>query len=325
MTRRMLTVALASAAVVAGLSAASHPAPAQASPGRRPSCGPLLLPRPVPGVRPLTASNAQLAASGLPTRPPARDARAAEIWRTAIAHARHWVAPDPVCTSLRRAPADTTAWAGHVVPNSFYGRRSFGEVSAQWTQPAVRGDAAYPRPTARTPIASFWIGIQGSKDLIQAGADSVATRKPRYRFWTEDYPKPLVYEGPVIHARDHLLVQVKYLGHKRTSYFLEDVTTGKFSDFTNGSPYVQEQQVDFLNECDGAFLPKYQQMTFSDNDFFSLQGKEFALTAGKNVAEKMTSNGKASGKVMAVTSTVGTDHSFTDTWRASPHTNKCPT
>jgi Peptidase A4 family len=338
MARRTLALALASAAAVAsGLAGASGPAAASAArwPGlsgpapaqavRHGSCAPLRVLRPSRQLRPLTASNAQLAASGLPTRPPASAVRATAIWEIAVTHARRWVAPDPVCTSLHRAPTPTTAWAGHVVPNSLYGGKSFGEVSAQWTQPAVRGDAADPRPTARTPIASFWVGIQGSKDLIQAGSDSVATKKPRYRFWTEDYPKPLVYEGPAIHAGDKLLVQVKYLGHKKTSYFLENVTDGTFSDFTNGSPYVQEQQADFLNECDGAFLPKYQQMTFSDNVFFSARGKEFSLTGGRNVAEYMTSNGKASGKVMAVTSAVGADHSFTDTWRSSPHANKCPT
>jgi hypothetical protein len=349
MAPRTLALALASAAAVAsGLAGASSqaaaqaavPAPAPAAAARpadagasaqvgavtgRRSCAPLQALRPAPGLHPLSASNAQLAASGLPPRPPASAVRATAIWQIAVTHARHWVAPDPVCTSLHRAATATTAWAGHVVPNSFYGGRLFGEVSAQWNQPAVRGLAAYPRPTARTPTASFWVGIQGSKDLIQAGADSVATRKPRYRFWTEDFPKPLVYEGPAIHAGDKLLVQVKYLGHKKTSYFLEDVTNDTFSDFTNGSPFVQQQQADFLNECDGAFLPRYQQMTFSDNVFFSNRGKEFSLTAGRNVAEKMTSNGKASGKLMAVAGSVGPDHSFTDTWRGSPHANKCPT
>jgi hypothetical protein len=351
MARRTLALTLASAtAVASGLAGAGGPAvalamaaplhltgiSAQVVPGgarqlnagaepRPRSCAPIQVLRPSGTLRPLTASSAQLAASGLPPRPPASAVRATGLWKIAVTHARHWVAPDPVCTSLHRAPTPTAAWAGHVVPNSFYGGKSFTEVSAQWGQPAVRGLAAYPKPTAKTPIASFWVGIQGSKDLIQAGADSVATKKPRYRFWTEDFPRPLVYEGPAIHAGDKLLVQVKYLGHKKTSYFLEDVTDGTFSDFTNGSPFVQEQQADFLNECDGAFLPKYQQMTFSDNVFVSAKGKQFSLTAGRNVAEDMTSNAKATGKLMAVTGTVGADHSFTDTWRSSAHPNKCPT
>lgn len=74
---------------------------------------PVATPRPTPGFRPLTASDAQLIANGYPPRPPGHDAIALAAWRTAVKDAKHWVPPPKYsCTVRLFVPADNWVWNG---------------------------------------------------------------------------------------------------------------------------------------------------------------------------------------------------------------------
>ncbi len=118
------------------------PAGTAPSPGANPT--PLLRAYPPqPGFDPLKATNAELAAHGYPRRPTNPSALAA--WTNVIAHAKHYVAPDPVYSSVRHVPPSRHAatstgtghsvqysanWAGHIAPNYAFANATFTYSSA---------------------------------------------------------------------------------------------------------------------------------------------------------------------------------------------------
>jgi hypothetical protein len=132
------------------------------------------------------ASNAQLQAVGLPPRPVGNsDALAA--WQTAMTDAKTYEAPDPICSTNQHSPVYTGIWAGHVAPNTDFGSVNLTWSQSQWVQPAVSGNSSYPL-WKDAPDTSFWTGL-GVGSLIQAGADSISSSTPTYRFWTQDFPQ----------------------------------------------------------------------------------------------------------------------------------------
>lgn len=186
-------------------------------------------------------------------------------------HAKYFAPLDPVATSVVHPPASEShgshtitsqpAWAGHWIPqNACSTNGAFTWTVSDWIQPSVPGDSSYPDSSWQSaPAASFWNGIGGihSGNLIQAGADSIATKDPEYRFWTEDYPLGSIYEGPVISPGQEAYVYVEYGGNNTTYFFLENMTTSQYQSFTNSTPYVDTSTAEFINEKLGSYLPNF--------------------------------------------------------------------
>jgi hypothetical protein len=182
---------------------------------------PALLPTGVPGIyafpappagfNPLTASDADLAAYGLPPRPSqfARNPAAYTAWAHAMASARMYVAPQIRLSLRRHGPVQATSrlklgsngvmtstnWAGQEIDNSLgsYGSSSFGEVMGAWIVTAVQQAIG---TCSGTDVSATWVGLDGtgtSKDVLQAGTEAdaacsggVTTRD--YYPWFEWYP-----------------------------------------------------------------------------------------------------------------------------------------
>jgi len=192
---------------------------------------------------------------------------------------------------------------------------------AYWTQPAVSGDPHYNNYQS-APDASFWTGI-GVNQLVQAGADSIATSTPTYRFWTEDYPLGTVWEGPAIHPGDQAFVAVTYSGPLandsggQTYFWLEDETTAQYEAFMNSTPYPGWRAANFINErLGGYYFPNFNSSIFSgcgagDNDQdFSL------LLTSNNDRMYMTNDGSSSGTILSDPGAVNNStNGFTDYWR----------
>jgi Peptidase A4 family len=284
------------------------------------SCQPLRVFAPASGFRPLHAAPAALIANGFPPRPPASDQAGLRSWQDAVGRAVRFVPPDPVCGTTGRGTVGSDNWAGHVVPKARYGRARFTAVQAEWVQPAVAGQRGYRRLDS-APTASFWTGI-GVTNLIQAGADSVATSRPVYRFWTEDYPQNMVWEGPPIRPGQTVFVYICYLGHHRAYFYLENVTTGQVSAFTNQAPYVGADAVNFINERpNGRSLPRFGVVSVRSARFW--QGsRSYRLTA-VNDRWDMTRNCRSDGLPLSKPTAVS-GGSFTQVWyRSRPYVNTC--
>lgn len=212
-------------------------------------------------------------------------------------------------------------WAGHIMPQAAVGNANFYGSLAYWTQPQVPGDSHYSN-YQNAPDASFWTGI-GVYQLVQAGADSIATSTPTYRFWTEDYPLGTVWEGPAIHPGDQAFVSVNYTGSLSNNsggqayYWLEDETTGQYSSFTNSAPYPGWRAANFINERLGNYyLPNFNSNILSYAGASDNNGDFWALETSNNDRMYMTRDGTSSGTIMSDPGAVNNDtNGFTDYWR----------
>lgn len=277
-------------------------------------CKPLRVFPPAPHLHPLTASAAQLRASGFPSRPPASDRKAFARWQAVVSHAKHYETPHPICGITSHTSYYWGFWAGHVVPRSDYGGSYITQVESEWVQPKVNGDANYTN-YQDAPDTSYWAGM-GASDLIQAGADSINTSTPQYRFWTEDWPaQNTIWEGPVIRPTDTAYVDVTYDGNNQATYFLENMTTGAYQSFTNAAPDVGNGYADYINErVNNLYLPETGSVYVSDNYFWQANGSFNQLTPGRDDVIVMTSNCTSSGTVLSQPGNLASDGSFYQQW-----------
>jgi hypothetical protein len=271
------------------------------------------------GFNPFTATNTQLLANGLPPRPPGSNPGATATWETAIKHAKHYSAPDPIPSSTYHTLEYSGNWAGHIVPNSDYGNVHFIWSESSWTQPAVSGNSNYTN-YQDAPDASFWTGI-GVTSLIQAGADSISTSTPQYRFWTEDYPEASVWEGPIIRPGDTAFVEVYYNGNNTSYYFLENESTNSYQSFTNSSPDLGWRAANFINErVNGLYLPNFGSTNIYGN-YFGDTSNSYQLTPTNNIMF-MTSNCQSTGALLSDPSGVDGSGDFSQNWKSSsPYCN----
>lgn len=269
-----------------------------------------------------TASNADLMTYGLPSRPPGDNAGALATWTSMISDAKNYSAPQPVCGTGTRTAIYSGFWAAHVVPNSNYSGDHFTWSEGTWIQPSVSGDSSYSSYT-NAPDASFWTGI-GVSSLIQAGADSIATATPQYKFWTEDYPNTMVWEGPVISPGDAVSVYVKYISSSDCYYFLEDNTSGNYQSFDNSCPYDGYGAANWTNERpNGLYLPNFGTHATSGN-YFGDNSNTYGLSSSNNNKVIMTSDCTSGGTVLSEPTGVNSDTSYNNEWYASsPYTNGC--
>ena len=268
----------------------------------------------------LLTNDALVRANGFPPRPPASRPRTVRRWLSVVSRARTFVPPDPVCGTSTRGPVYSGNWAGHVVPKSLYGNASFTASQSEWVQPAVPGDRNYTDYN-NAPAVSLWTGI-GVSHLMQAGVDSIATATARYKFWTEDYPQNMIWEGPAISAGQVAYVYTKNIGGNQAYYFLENVTTGAYSAFTNALPFVGSDAANFVIERPrGFYLPSFRSLNVWNNHFWE-NNNSYQLTSS-NDRWVMTSSCGSGGTLLTAPSAVSGGQ-FTQTWSHSrPFRSNC--
>ncbi|MHB8263385.1 MAG: G1 family glutamic endopeptidase [Acidimicrobiales bacterium] len=287
------------------------------------ACQPLkIFPSPPSGFNPVQANDSQLQQYGFPPRPPGSNAGALSVWTTAVTDARTRTTPHPICSDVTHALVYSGIWAGHVVPYNYVSSSTFTWAESSWTQPLVPGNSNYSNYNA-APDASFWTGL-GISSLIQAGADSIATGTPQYRFWTEDYPyEGTIWEGPTIRPGQEAYVYLDYQGNNQTYYFLENETTGSYQPFTNYTPDVGYNAANFINErVLGYYLPDFGSTGVSSN-YFGNSSNGYQLTPNNDIWF-MTSNCQSNGTMLSQPSGVDASGYFSQNWEAgSPFADSC--
>jgi hypothetical protein len=240
--RRLLTAAIAVAAAVSlsllGQRAIASPAPPQPDtlPARQTvaNCGgevQEIFYRPAPGFDPLTATDAELVANGLPIRP--SDPADMAAWRSMVtAPAR---LPGRTCV-LGKGPATTGGasvgsgsrqsvnWAGYVATSHTY-----EDVYGYWTIPDVGTD-----PPSFAAASSQWIGIgQGGRSglpLVQTGTEAdinVGGPGPTYYMWWEVVPNSAYHHiidlGVTVRSGNRMYAHV-HLSRDDAYLTLDDLT-----------------------------------------------------------------------------------------------------
>ena len=179
------------------------------------------------GFNPLTASDADLAAQGLPPRPdPQRAPEAYRHWQKVVTlprvtggnviqtkhyHGLFRQAPKAATLQGATGPLPSINWSGYAVnvpPGTFTTNGS--EVSADWVVPIAQqapGVCDIPGD-----YSSQWIGFDGaqgvSTDLLQAGTEAASlctgsARSPQYYAWFEWVPfGEIVVEQPLVQPGD---------------------------------------------------------------------------------------------------------------------------
>ena len=307
------------------VAAASHRTAARVSSGQD-WCQPLKVYLPKPGFQPLRASDSDLRANGFPARPPASQPGALADWKAVVEHARNFLPPHPVCGTTTRSTLYSARWAGHMVPKGNYQNSDIVKTQAQWTQPSVPGNPNYT-DFNNAPDASFWDGIGAFHDILQAGCDSIATKTPDYKCWTEDYPGHFIWEGPPVAPGDLMFTSVEYLGGNVTHYYLENETTGQAVSFDNATPNIELDTADFINERvnfpnNGYYLPDYGGTYMSRNTFWQANNTVHELTTDNDLVI-MTSNCQSNGTVLSDPSGVSSGGFFLTWEHGSPYTNSC--
>lgn len=282
--------------------------------------------------RPAHASAAKLREYGFPARPSGNPV-AFKAWTNEMDHFKRLEAPHPVCGHSRDyyTIQYTGTFAGQEVPDSDYNDNSWVGTSATWTQPKVGSNSKYTN-FEDAPQAVLWTGIQSAdgSSAVQAGCSSIATSTAQYRCWTEDWPTPPVYEGPVISPGDTIAVDVSY-SDGTGYYFIEDVTSGTAASFSNPAPHYGGTWAAFtLERYKGYYLPNFGTTTMGPDYFWnSVTGTNYGITAGNNNILTMTSNCKATGTagttLLAKPGAIddSTESFSITTYASSPYSDTC--
>ena len=217
------------------------------------------LPSPPPGFDPVSASDADLARYGLPSRPDPFTGRSVSYstWLHAMRHARTRVEPQIRVTNHQHVPAMTlrrlpgiqsstmasTNWSGEMLLSgaSSFGAASYTEVLAQWLVSAVQQP---PGSCGGTDVSAAWVGIDGaaasSADVLQAGTEadtgcSNGITTQNYYPWFEWYPAYeyeitnfTMYRGAsvfvVVQATGSTTANVTFVNLQNDSYTVAKVT-----------------------------------------------------------------------------------------------------
>lgn len=194
-----------------------------------------------------------------------------------------------------------------------------------WKQPSVTGDETFTNSEYEiAPNAAFWSGT-GATDLIQAGVTAFATATPQYKFWIENYPEKPKYEGPVVYPGDELYVyeQFNYEGPEGddyTQFYLENGTTHEYLPFVESTPYIGDSAANFIMERgtgnknpENNYLPTFADTPVWGNQF-GTKTNSYALRAGYNDADIISSTCEVGGEVLATSTEVSEESSFEMLW-----------
>lgn len=246
---------------------------------------------PPPGFDPLTATSGELAKYHFPARP--THLQALQSWTQAMEHAKHYVPPNPVPVALWFGPDTNNNWAGYVDTSS---TGSMTEATTAFTVPLVSPDAS---TLGNWPVASFWTGMGGftTQEVVQAGVAAIGSwPTSQYKFWTEDYPESVVWEGPAISPNQLAYIDVTRTGGDAT-YWLENESTGYYQVFTTAAPYQDGTSAEWIVEQAGAYLPNFG---YVNNPTAEYNGYE-PLSWDSPIAQTMISNGVVQATVTGIT------------------------
>ncbi len=197
---------------------------------------------PPSGFDPLTASKEELRCYGFPKRPTQPDALAS--WTAAMKAAKHYVVP-VASGVIATGPEISSNWAGYIVHNTDQSpAMTWDETIGQWNVPKANtsNNGLYVYP---------WVGMggDGSPNIIQAGTSSQNSGSGKYNFWWEDYPSGInLLSSPSVNPGDQVYVNVSYNGDKTSSFLLEDVTTGNYTNLPENTPNVSQDTAEFIVE-----------------------------------------------------------------------------
>jgi hypothetical protein len=262
----------------------------------------------------------QIEAAGFPPPPPGDNTQALATWNQAVADAKNYSTPQPICANGTATFANCQGiWAGHIVPNSVNDNIEYDWIQSTWVQPSVSGITGDTN-FRDTPGVAFWAGI-GANNIIQAGVLSSSTAQPDYHFWTEDLPQTPVYEGPVIGPGDTAYVHILYEAQGETEYWLEYETTGNYQIFNNATPYDGYASAEFIAERCGPYsLPQFAQEPVTGDDYGN-GNYTFPLTTDNQIAI-MTSSCLSTGAVLSQPGGVDGSGNFNQNWdQGSPVCN----
>ena len=206
-------------------------------------------------IDPMSASDAEIAASGFPPRPDKQAAPGAfAAWQRAVTSHAARVMPILRRTNVRhginrsRGVTDSAAlsdnWSGYVMLNGVtsYSTSSFDVVMGNWVVPTAQqaigtcGDA--------TSYSSTWVGIDGAKstDVLQAGTVANAScsgsiTQPYYAAWYEWYPD---YEVEItnfaVRAGDDVYVEVWSTGAAAGHVYMINYSTDQTVNMAFAAP-----------------------------------------------------------------------------------------
>jgi hypothetical protein len=160
----------------------------------------------------------------------------------------------------------------------------------------------------------------GNTDIIQDGADSIATKTPTYKLWLEDYPLGTMwFNSPSIDAGDGIFVSANYVGAQVTDWDLANLSTDTYTALSTTIPDVGESQALFINERLGNYyLPDFGN-TFPYQNYFGQGGQNIPLST-TNDRWNMTSTGASGGVPLSEPSAVGSNTEFDQVWyNSNPH------
>jgi Peptidase A4 family len=248
---------------------------------------------------PLTAPSRQLARYGIPSEPKGGTARAA--WRSDMARLHFVKAPPYLAMVAAHAgeaiPDYSDHWAGYVAFTGPYRR-----AAASWSQPVVKTSLC------RSGALTLWAGLGGyaAISLAQAGTSVGTPGVGRGQAWWEITPAGMVPVPLYASAGGKFTAEVRYVGHDRFAFFMEnDVTGASWSQTESGGrpPDLTTAEViaerPCLDKCNGD-EPTYARLPdFGSVDFRSSSVDGAALGTYSTYAENMTTTPSSFGAPLA--------------------------
>ncbi len=210
---------------------------------------------PTANFDPASASDADIAANGLPPRPDKQVSPGAfAAWERAVTSKAVRVLPVLRRTNIRhglnrgRGVTDSTAlsdnWSGYVLLNSVtsYSKSSFDVAMGNWVVP--KAQQAIGMCSGATSYSSTWVGIDGagSSDVLQAGTEADAycggsITQPYYDAWYEWYPNnEVAISNFAVSAGDDVYVQVWSTGASTGHAYMIDYTTEQTVNMSFSAP-----------------------------------------------------------------------------------------
>ncbi len=204
---------------------------------------------------PILASDAEIAANGLPPRPgKAASSGAFASWQRAVTSHAVRVLPVLRQTDIRHGPSRdrgitaTTGlsgnWSGYVLLNGVtsYVPTSFDAILADYVVPAAQ--QAFGTCSSKLVYSSTWVGIdgEGSNDVLQAGTESDAscsgsTTQAYYDAWYEWAPDAeVVVNNFPVNSGDDIYVEVWSSGATTGHAYMIDYTSNQSFNVTFSAP-----------------------------------------------------------------------------------------
>jgi Peptidase A4 family len=214
-----------------------------------------------PWFDPLTASDEDLAAFGLPPRPDAQGApEIYKSWQRAMTASKRAVVPEFQRTDIFHGPAQMTRvenstatsnnWSAVIVESgaSKYGNTSFRIIQAEYVVPVA--SQAFGACTGSADHSSSWVGIDGAygsglNDLFQAGTEADAScvggaKSQSYYAWWEwvpDNPNVAVRIGTLpVSAGDDIFIQIWNTSATHGYVYIVNETTNEYVSLSVPAP-----------------------------------------------------------------------------------------